>query len=90
MSEILLNLMIEANVRIGKRRTLVIPKKIAENLGIEEGMRVNLRVEGDKMIIEPIRDAIWLALHGKKVAKVTLKELEEESFERQKELAGTS
>ncbi len=82
--------MIEANVRIGKRRTLVIPKKIAENLGIEEGMRVNLRVEGDKMIIEPIRDAIWLALHGKKVAKVTLKELEEESFERQKELAGTS
>lgn len=82
--------MLETSLRVGRRRTLVIPKKIAEKLGIEEGMRVNLRVNGEKMIIEPVRDAIWLAVHGKKFARITLEELEEESIERQKEIAGTS
>ncbi len=72
-------------VRVGKRRTIVIPKRIAQSVGIKEGTLVTMRVEGEKVIIEPKKDAIWLALHGKKVAKVTLEELEEESLERQEE-----
>ncbi len=72
-------------VRVGRRRTIVIPKKIAQSVGIEEGTLVAMKVEGEKIIIEPKKDAVWLALHGKKVAKVTLEELEEESLERQEE-----
>lgn len=64
---------------------LVIPKVIAKTLNIDEGTIVEITVEEDKMIIKPVRDAIWLSLHGKKVARVSLKELEEESIERQKE-----
>ena len=75
-------------VRVGRRRTLVIPKAVAEEVGIEEGSRVLLRVEGGRIVIEPVRDAIWLALRGEKVARVALEELEEESLERQEELGG--
>ncbi len=77
--------MLVVEVRVGRRRTIVIPKKIAQSVGIEEGTLVAMKVEGEKIIIEPKKDAVWLALHGKKVAKVTLEELEEESLERQEE-----
>lgn len=70
--------------RIGKKRTLVIPKVIAENLGVAEGSRVKITVVGDEIVIKPLRDAVWLSLHGEKVAEVTLKELEEESVGQQK------
>ena len=70
--------------RIGKKRVLVIPKVIAENLGLDEGSTVKITAAGDKIIIEPLCDAVWLSLHGEKVARITLKELEEESFEQQK------
>lgn len=69
--------------RIGKKRVLVIPKKIAERLNLDEGTAVKIMALEGRMIIEPLRDAIWLSLHGEKVARVTLKELEEESLERQ-------
>ncbi|KYH39372.1 MAG: hypothetical protein AYL28_000430 [Candidatus Bathyarchaeota archaeon B23] len=73
-------------VRIGKRRTLVIPKSIAESLDLDEGSMVEMRVMGEELRLKPIRDAVWLSLHGEKIAKITLKELEEESVERQKEV----
>lgn len=69
--------------RIGKKRVLVIPKKIAERLNLDEGTAVKITASEGKMVVEPIRDAIWLSLHGEKVARVTLKELEEESLEQQ-------
>ncbi|MGC8932400.1 MAG: AbrB/MazE/SpoVT family DNA-binding domain-containing protein [Candidatus Methanodesulfokora sp.] len=70
--------------RIGKKRTLVIPKRIAEELGIREGDRVRMTLIGDKLVLEPEYDAVWLSLHGKKVAKIYLKELESESIEQQR------
>ena len=70
--------------RIGKKRVLVIPKAIAESLGLDEGSAVRITATENKMIIEPLRDAIWLSLYGEKVARVTLKELEGESLEQQK------
>ncbi len=70
--------------KVGKKRVLVIPKKIAERVGINEGTIVELKEEGNKIIIEPLRDAVWLSIYGEKITKVTLKELEEESFEQQK------
>ena len=70
--------------RVGKRRVLVIPKVVAEALNIGEGSVVRITVEGGKMIVEPVRDAVWLSLHGKKFARITLRELEEESIEHQR------
>jgi hypothetical protein len=37
----------------------------------------------DKLVLQPIRDAVWLSLYGKKVAKVTLEDLEATSIEEQ-------
>lgn len=69
--------------RIGKKRVLVIPKAIAEIVGVDEGSAVKIRVVDGKIVIEPIRDAIWLSLHGEKVARITLRELEGESVGQQ-------
>jgi len=74
--------------RVGKKGVLVIPKKVAELLGLTEGSRVKIIASRDRMVTEPIRDAIWLSLHGEKVARITLEELEEESVERQEEYTG--
>jgi antitoxin MazE len=71
-------------VRIGKKRTLVIPKKIAKELGISENTLMKLDVEGDKIIMTPLMDAVWLSIHGEKFCRITLKELEEESVAEQK------
>jgi len=79
-----ITLSLTVKARIGRKRVLVIPKKIAEYLNLDEGSAVRVTASKDKIIIEPLRDAVWLSLHGEKVARVTLKELEEESLERQK------
>ena len=78
---------VSTEVRIGKRRTLVIPKNIAEKLGIKEGDK-KITVVGDKLVLQPIRDAVWLSLYGKKVAKVTLEDLEATSIEEQATYVG--
>ena len=70
--------------KIGKKRVLVIPKKIADITGIHEGTKVKISVKDKKIIIEPVIDAVWLAIHGEKIAKITQEELEEESIEQQK------
>jgi len=77
-------LSLTVKARIGKKRVLVIPKAIAESLSLDEGSIVRITAAGDRIIIEPLRDAVWLSLHGEKIARITLKELEEESFERQR------
>lgn len=41
-------------ISIGKRYTLVIPKKIREELGLEEGQRTLVYVEGERIVIEPL------------------------------------
>ena len=74
---------IVVETRVGKKRVIVIPKPIAEAVKIEEGQRVRIIASGDKIIIEPVRDAIWLALYGKKIGRITPEELEEESLREQ-------
>ena len=44
-------MIILSKVRVGKRGTIVIPKEVRERLGIEEGMFLELEVEGDKIIL---------------------------------------
>lgn len=76
-------------VKVGKKRTIVIPKAIAESLGIVEGGKVILKVEENKLIIEPIPDAVWLALHGKKVAKISWRDVEKASVKEQEKYVRT-
>jgi len=39
---------------IGRRYTLVIPKAVREELTLKQGQRVLIRVEGKRIIIEPL------------------------------------
>ncbi|OYT45100.1 MAG: AbrB family transcriptional regulator [Desulfurococcales archaeon ex4484_42] len=71
-------------VRVGRKRAIVIPKAIAEALGIDEGSKLKLTVENGKIILEPIPDAIQLSLRGDKLGKVSLEDLEAGSIEIQK------
>jgi hypothetical protein len=53
-------------------------------------MKLRLSVEGDEIVIEPARDALWFALHEPKVELVTFEELERESEREQEELSSAS
>lgn len=55
-----------------------------------EGDRVKISVEGEKMIVEVIRDSIDLALHGKKFAKISAEEVEKISLEEQRNYEGSA
>ena len=71
-------------VRVGRKRTIVIPKNVAEELGIDEGSKLLLEVRDGYIVLKPLPDAITLSLRGEKIAKVNLSELEEVSIEEQK------
>ena len=68
---------LRARVRVGKRGVIVIPKDIRERLGISEGMVLEMKVEGNKIIIN-IKD-LWgeLRERGKRI-KVDVDEAERE------------
>jgi AbrB family looped-hinge helix DNA binding protein len=51
-------------VKVHSGRRITIPRAAADLLGIEEGSRLRLHVEGDRVVLEPVRDALWLAMHG--------------------------
>jgi len=78
-------LVLEVKVRLSRKNTLYIPKDIARAVGIREGSILKLRVEGTKIIIEPIPDPFDLALRGSKFARTTFEEFERESEEMQNE-----
>lgn len=64
-------------VRVGRRGVIVIPKDVRERLGIEEGMTLELSVEGDRIILR-VRD-LWSELRerGRKL-RVDLDQAERE------------
>jgi AbrB family looped-hinge helix DNA binding protein len=45
-------------VKVSKKRLVAIPKAVAEKLGIVEGMKLKLYVEGNRTVLEPVRDAL--------------------------------
>jgi len=73
--------------KIGKKRVIVIPKVIADAVKVHEGQKVRIMAVEDKIVIEPVRDAIWLALYGRKIGKILPEEIEEESLHEQEELS---
>ncbi len=80
---------LEISARIGKKFALYLPKNVVDLLKIKEGDKVKILVEGEKMIVEVIRDPIDLALHGKKFAKISAEEVEKISLEEQNKYEGS-
>ncbi len=77
---------VAVETRVGRKRVIVIPKAVADTVKMSEGQKVRVVAMGDKVVIEPVRDAVWLALHGKKIGKISPEEVEEESLIEQEKL----
>ncbi|RFA93822.1 AbrB/MazE/SpoVT family DNA-binding domain-containing protein [Pyrobaculum aerophilum] len=75
-------------VRVGKRRTLVIPKLVAERLDIDEGSVLELVVYGDYLVLKPLPTAIDVALRGKKYVKIFLEDIERVGEEQERLATG--
>lgn len=71
--------------RVGKRCTLYPPRELLKQLGLEEGCRVVFRIEGDRLIVEKVRNPWILAIQSLKWAETTVEEFETESEEMQGE-----
>ena len=71
-------------VRVSKKRTIYIPKEIADKVGISEGTYLELVVEDNKLVMIPIPDPFWLALKGPKFASMSVDEIEKISEEEQR------
>lgn len=69
--------------QIGKKHTIYLPKAVVDEASLEVGMRILITVDGNRIIIEPVPDPIALAIHGEKIASMTLEELEAISLEEQ-------
>lgn len=73
--------------KVGRKRVIVIPKAVAEAVGIREGQKVRVMAVEGRIVIEPVRDAVWLALHGRKIGRIAPEEVEEESLIEQEKLS---
>jgi len=47
-------------VTVTRNAQITIPKKIREALGIKEGDKIIMRIEGEKIIVEKVREDVWL------------------------------
>jgi AbrB family looped-hinge helix DNA binding protein len=69
--------------KIGRKFTVYLPKVIVEALNLKEGERVLLKVMGNVLILESLKDPIQLALSGEKFASITPEQAEAISVEEQ-------
>ncbi|MFQ6074628.1 MAG: AbrB/MazE/SpoVT family DNA-binding domain-containing protein [Candidatus Bathyarchaeia archaeon] len=46
-------------VTVTRNSQITIPKKVREALGIGEGDRVTVRVEGGRAVLEKVEEAVW-------------------------------
>lgn len=72
-----------AETHIGKKYAIYLPKRIVQALGLTEGEKVLLRVAGNTLVLECLKDPLQLALSGKKFASITPKQVEAISLEEQ-------
>jgi AbrB family looped-hinge helix DNA binding protein len=79
--------MIREIVKVHKKGIVVIPKSIRDSLGIIEGTLLEVRIENNKIVLEPLDlwDKVWKCCSGS--AEEAEKELdkEEEEFWRRRE-----
>ncbi|MCK4477967.1 hypothetical protein KAU88_05515 [Candidatus Bathyarchaeota archaeon] len=56
-----------------------------KRLGLQDGYAIVFRVEGDRLVVEKVKDPWTLALQARKWAETTVEEFERESEELQEE-----
>ncbi len=76
-------------LRVGKKGTIYIPKKILSDMNIKEGDPVIVRIKNNKLVLEIIPDPLTLALRIKKWTEMTVEEFEKDSEAMQEELYGS-
>lgn len=76
-----MSLIVEA--KIGKKFAVYLPKVIVEALDFKEGERILLKVIGNALVSESLKDPVHLALSGKKFASITPEQAEAVSVEEQ-------
>lgn len=69
--------------RIGKKYTIYLPKAVVKILALKEGQKISLKIVGNTLIMESLKDPVQLALTCKKFASITPEEIEEISLEKQ-------
>ncbi len=76
-------------LRVGKKGAIYLPKRVMEELGIEPGDVLVMRVtEGSKVVLEFVPDPLTLAIKSKKWARTSVEDFERESEKEQEELYG--
>ncbi len=70
-------------IKVRKRNAVYIPKRIAEETGINEGADLIMTASRHRITLEVVEDPIAIALESKKRFRVTFKELEKISEEEQ-------
>lgn len=78
-------ILLQAVGKVGKRLTLYPPKELMRRLGLKEGCKVVFHVEGDRLIVEKVKDPWMLALQTYKWTETTVEEFERGSEELQDE-----
>jgi AbrB family looped-hinge helix DNA binding protein len=63
-------------IRVGRGRTIVIPRSVAERFDIDEGSMLLLEVNNDKIMLKPLLDAVTLALKGERIAIIDVEDIE--------------
>jgi len=61
------------------------PKELMKRLGLQDGYAIVFRVEGDRLVVEKVKDPWTLALQARKWAETTVEGFERESEELQEE-----
>jgi len=74
--------------RVGKKGAIYLPKHIMRALGVREGDKVLMRVEGGRLVLEFVPDPLSLALKVRKWARTSVEEFEAKSEAEQGELYG--
>lgn len=74
-------------LRVGKKGAIYLPKRVMEELGIEPGDVLVMRVtKGNKLVLEFVPDPLTLAIKSRKWARTSVEDFEEESEKEQEEL----
>jgi AbrB family looped-hinge helix DNA binding protein len=79
--------MIKEIVKVHKKGVVVIPKSIRDALGIVEGTLLEVRVEDNKIVFEPLDlwDRVWKCCSGSAEEAEEELDREEEEFWRRRE-----
>jgi len=75
-------------LRVGRNGLVYLPVKVRRQLGIEEGGKLILVVEDDKLILLPEKSIFKLGAESRKISEISVEEFERESEAMQVERYG--